>query len=210
MSLGMQLDVYDGVSSVLGDLAAGLEDRIGLNEAIGDSVRNLVIDHLTKISETRHDTAEELGAQPTGHWEDPASYTERTATEEGATVSIRKPGIGRAAHDVTIEPGEDHEWLALPLLAEAYGQRAYRIPDLFFVQPKGKDYALLGRRTGSGKDAQVSWLYLLVESVFQKQDPTLLPTEEEFRVAALQGARDYVDYLLRRSEIGDRRSGGRN
>ena len=43
--------------------------------------------------------------------------------------------------------------------------------------------------------ADTVW-YWLVKSVFQPHGRTLLPNEEQCRLAALEGVRDYMDRLL--------------
>lgn len=203
MSIGITINVTDTVRPALTALANGLGDRSGLHEAIGRECLALTRDHLLHIAQTRHATAERLGAAPSGHWGQAAEKTTMRSDADAATITINQPGIRRAAQDVTIVPTGGKKWLTIPLVAEAYNQRAYRLQGLFFVKPKDGDHALLGRREGSGKAAAVTWLYLLKQSVFQKQDRTLLPPDEAYGQAALVGAASYVDYLLLRA-------GGRN
>jgi hypothetical protein len=38
--------------------------------------------------------------------------------------------------------------------------------------------------------------YWLVKSVHQRQDRSLLPTDEEYRLAALEGVRDFLDRVV--------------
>lgn len=217
---GLEIEVFDGASPMLTRLVNGLTNRQPLNARIGADERALVEEHLRQISLSRHDSAEALGASPTGFWGDADKRVTSTADADGATLSLTHPGIGRAFHAVTITPGDGKQWLTLPLLAEAYGQRAYRFPDLFFVQPKGKDFALLGRRAatrgparkgkatdynesgdgigraGGDSSQEVSWLYLLVHEVHQQQDRTLLPSDEEFTQTARVAATEYLDRIL--------------
>jgi hypothetical protein len=115
---------------------------------------------------------------------------------------VKQVGIRRAAHDVDIAPGAGKQWLTIPIHAAAYNQRAYRMAGLFFVQPKGKDFALLGRREGEGKGAGVVWMYLLKRSVHQKQDRTLLPSDAEYIAAAETGIGKYLIYLRTRKSTG--------
>ena len=93
------------------------------------------------------------------------------------------------------------DWLTIPIAAAGYGVRARRIAGLFFVKPKGKNFALLGRRTGTGK-GDVQWVYLLVHHVHQKQDRSLLPPDEDYRIAAKIGAESYIAYLQQRGTGG--------
>jgi hypothetical protein len=180
----------------LGRLVAGLSDtgRAHLHEMILGRVLELTREHLREIAQTRHDTANKLGASPTGHWAQAAEKTSGTYDETAATVTVSQPGIGRVAHPITILPGPGKEALTLPLIAPAYGQRAYRVPGLFVWKSPTSGNAFLAQSEGH-PGALVLW-YLLVKSVVQEQDRTLLPSDELYRAAALQGCVDYADYLL--------------
>jgi len=193
MSYGIAIDVRDAISPYLDAIQDGFGNPKGLHEFIANEELELIRDYLLTEVATRHKTASALGATPSGHWGDPQSYTSASWDDEAATVAIRKAGIGRAVHDVDIEPGAGKQWLTIPLIAEAYNQRACRMAGLFFTQPKGKGYALLGRRTEKG--VPPTWVYLLVKSVHQAQDRTLLPTQQAMVVAADIGARKYLKTL---------------
>lgn len=208
MSVGLTITIEDAeVRGMLDSLYAGLrEDVAELNESVGESVRDVVRDYLIELSNdpSRHRSATELGAEPSGFWGRAAKLTTFSASTGGATVSVESPGIGRVAHDVTITPGEGKQWLTIPLVAAAYNQRAYRTDNLFFVKPRGRDYALLGRRTGTGGDAAVQWFYLLVKSVYQTQDRTLLPSDEKLTRTAVKAVKRYVDHLANLQKGGAR------
>ena len=47
-----------------------------------------------------------------------------------------------------------------------------------------------------GKPGAGTVWYWLVKSVFQPQDRTLLPNDEQYRLTALKGVHDYMDRLL--------------
>lgn len=169
----------------------GLRSRAGLHEAIGRQALARTRDHLINIAGTRHATAERLGATPSGHWAQAAEKTTMTSSGQSASISINHPGIGRVAHDVEILPTRGL-YLTIPLIAGAYNQRARRVKGLFFVKPEGADHALLGKRDGEG----VEWWYLLVTSVRQRQDRTLLPSDEEYQQALRDGVLNYAEYLV--------------
>jgi hypothetical protein len=220
MSIALSINVRDAVGPQLAALESGLGgDLSGLHEAIGTRARNLVIDHLTEVAKTKHKTADALGAPPTRHFEDPASYTTASADREAATIGIRKVGMGRALHDVTIRPRAPRKFLAIPAIAAAYGQRAYRIRGLvaivngdrgvLMMPQAGKSETYRTRRyrgpdrfttveKKGGKFGTV-W-FVLVRKVEQKQDRSLLPSDAEFQLAAKQGALDFIDYLLARGK----------
>lgn len=201
MSLGLSLfiNVEEHVSARVGALVAGLTGtgRKHLHELIGSKARVLTQDHLREIARTRHDTANRLGAKPTGHWAQGTDKTRVKSDAEGVTVSIFQPGIGRAAHDVDIYPGPGKKFLTIPVRAEAYGQRAYRMPDLFVFKSRTTGDLFLAKRQDDR--SKLVLYYLLVPSAHQKQDRTLLPTAKQYTHASLEGVRDYVDLLLRAS-----------
>lgn len=173
-----------------------ITDRTELNVSIGGRAEKLTESHLVAIAQTRHATAQRLGASPSGHWGQAAEKTSFEADAEGATITINQPGISRAAHDVKIEPGPGKKYLALPAIAAAYNQRAYRLPDLHPIvrSIEGEKRAIgLGKKDAAGTETVWYWL---VKSVTQTQDRTLLPSDEEYRLAALAGIGDYIDRLL--------------
>lgn len=200
MSIGLEINIRDpGVDELLDRFLAGLTDLQPLNEQVGTRGTELTRNHLVAIAQTRHATAQRLGATPTGHWGQAAEKTSFEANQEGAIISIDQPGISRVAHDVTIVPDAGKKYLTLPAIAEAYGQRAYRVPDLTLMirMVDGSRRAVaLARVEGEGKDRTETVWYWLVKSVTQTQDRTLLPSDEEYNLAALAGCRDFVDRLL--------------
>lgn len=189
----MNITISDLVSPKLGALIARLSPtgRQDLNRAMGYEVQRLTVDHLRQIAATRHNTANKLGGTPTNHWAQaaekvaqPSSLT--SVTGLGATLTINHPGITRALRDVTIKPKEAKS-LAIPVRGLAYGRRPAELWDrLNLFIPKGRRF--IAMRTGK----KITVLYLLVRSVTQKQDRSLLPTDAEFHKAAARGALQYL------------------
>lgn len=124
---------------------------------------------------TRHATANRLGATPTAHWSNPASYIH--LHEEGgkqSSISITRPGIERAVRDVTIRPSKARA-LTIPLKALAYGKRPGELSQTSgqkLFRPKKSRLLGIKRADGSFEP-----LYVLAGSVFQKRDPSLLPPQ---------------------------------
>lgn len=197
MSIGLTIEVKSAeLEARLQKFMAGLSDRTELHEGIGARATELTRNHLVAIAQSRHATAERLGASPTGFWGQGVEKTTFTADEKGATVSIRQPGVGRAFHDVTTEPGAGKKYLTLPAIAEAYGKVARSVPDLTAMirWKDGQRRAVaLAKVSGKGKERTETAWYWLVKSVRQKQDRTLLPSDEEYRLIALVATRDYLD-----------------
>lgn len=118
---------------------------------------------------------------------------------DGNTVSvpISIPGITRALHDIVIRPVEARA-LAIPANEAAYGisPRRYNVnhpkgsPDALF-RPKDKDYLA---KTDSAGNLVV--MYVLKNSVTQRQDRTLLPSDEAMNEAFSNAVHDAVEAIL--------------
>lgn len=118
---------------------------------------------------------------------------------DGNTVSvpISIPGITRALHDIVIRPVEARA-LAIPVNEAAYGisPRRYNVnhpkgtPDALFI-PKGKNY--LAKTDNAGN---LIVMYVLKDSVTQRQDRTLLPSDEAMNEAFSNAVHDAVEVIL--------------
>jgi hypothetical protein len=195
MSASLEITVDDaGSRELLALLAIGPEEQRQIHARIAAQAGELTRNYLTEMAQTRHETAETLGATPTGFWAQAAESVQARSSDAAATVSIRSPGIGRVDHDVTIE-AEDGGYLTIPVEQQAYGVRAAELGrqmDLFVIRTAGA--LVLAARIPGQKIAQVE--YLLVPSVFQKQDRTLLPSDEAYFAAGKAGIRDWVNFQL--------------
>jgi hypothetical protein len=198
--LSLSVDVVNRVSPAIQAVTRELTDLRGLHNAMGYAARTLTRNHLIELAGSRHDTANRLGAKPSGHWAQAAEDTTFESDANSATVTIAHPGIGRAMHDVTITPGSGKKFLTIPLIAQAYDLRAAAVwaaEELFIAKAKdqsGKDYAVAGKRLSDGSFQ--AW-YLLVPSVHQAQDRSLLPSDTEYERAAVDGAIDYLQFVRR-------------
>ena len=99
-------------------------------------------------------------------------------TNNGQKVSgeivIDVPGITRAYRDLHISP-KNSKHLTIPLHRSAYGKRATEFSDLFVVTKKnGKKF--LAQKNGNG----ITFMYFLANSVHQKRDKRLMPSDETF------------------------------
>jgi hypothetical protein len=194
MSLSVSVQVRSPQLALLVAQLSG-EKKVELNRAMAISVRELTRRHLTKLSGERHATANKLGASPSGHLGQAVRAVEAaeiTAEDGGASFVINHPGLGRAFHDVTIAP-KNAKALTIPVAAIAYNRRAGQFNNLYVWKSKTTGNAFLAMRDpGADKHARPILVYLLVRSVTQKQDRTLLPSQEEWESAAAQGALDFI------------------
>jgi hypothetical protein len=176
--------------------------RRNLHQAMGEEVQVLTAGYLRRLAEDRHDTAKALGAQPTGFLgtaaEKVAGSDALTADSDAATLTIDHPGMRRAFGPVTISPTSAKS-LAIPIHAIAYGKRAaFLWNQLSLFIPKGCNF--IAMKGPDGKS--IIPLYVLVRSLTQKQDRTLLPSDEEFEGAAIKGAENFYSAAKRRAAGG--------
>jgi len=175
----------------------GPQARTRLHNRMALGVREATRDYVREEAGKRHATAERLGGSPTGHLEQAAQAVEGApiaADGEHATLTINHPGLGRAFHDVTIVPKNGARALTIPVAGAAYGRRAGEF-DLFLFRSRVTGNAFLALRQ-SEKGARPLLMFLLVSSVTQPQDRTLLPSDEAWTEAAGEAAREWFHQEL--------------
>ena len=214
MKLDVSIEADDEVTPWLARIARDIEagrDVNGINGFMARRLAAVTRDYLRKEALVRHKTADRLKAKPTGHLEKGAENVTARPEADGIVIELPIPGIERAFKDVTIVPTLS-KWLTIAATAEAYGRRARSFSDLR-VQFFGKD--LMGlvkaeqtelktrKRRGFSVDQVVGEdgkkrgvvYYWLKKSVFQKQDRTLMPSDEDLLQAAEDGAEAFVQAL---------------
>lgn len=175
-----------------------------LYRTIADRVENLVRRHILRIAPAHHIWANRLGAQPTGHLTKGARLTHSTSGSDYAEVIIPIPGMSRAFRPLAIIP-QKAPALTIPISAQSYGQRVARMRQLGWVlfRPPAKGAHLTSRAPRrydsykdmllGSKDGEAVPLYLLKKRVEQRQDRSLLPSDDEIgdtANAALAGIMD--------------------
>lgn len=213
---GIDVTINDPVSADIAQLMRGLgAKRKHLNEYIAGRVAVLVIDNFARLQATKRN---KLGAPSSGYFADAAEGTHVKATNDVAIVSINHPGISRAVRDITISPGPGRKFLAIPVIAEAYNKRAYDVTGLvaivsgdkgvlmkpskadpnWVVTYKSRKYSGPNKfttRTIQGGEFGTVW-FVLVRTVHQKQDRSLLPSDAAIAIAADQGVNAFTEELL--------------
>lgn len=155
--------------------------RIELHQAMGTEVQVATAAHVREIAGSRHGTAARLGASPTNFLAQAADKIESPAAlgsdANASTLTINHPGMVRAFRDVKIGPGPKR--LSIPMNAIAYGRRISEFAEVQIVHkgdPVRQDIAA----------------FILVRSVTQKQDRSLLPSEDEWEKAGARGALNFL------------------
>lgn len=196
--MSTSVEVLNKLSPAMRRAAQDLEGagRIDAAMEAGEEVRTLVVNHLRDLAQTRHDTANRLGASPSGFIAQAADAAGAAgvlvADEGGATLSLRHPTVARAFGPVHIEPKRGKA-LAIPLAALAYNRRPreWDRSELFLWKSKTSGNAFLARRQAD-KNAPLDLMYLLVRSVTQPQDRSLMPSDEGIAAAAVTGITRYI------------------
>ena len=102
------------------------------------------------------------------HW-DPNKVKNGSSSKLNGETIVDIESAGRAYHDVTIRPVRARH-LTIPIHQSAYGKKVSDFNDLF--KPKGKN--ILARNV----DGNLVAMFALAKSAFQKQDSSLMPTDE--------------------------------
>jgi hypothetical protein len=154
-----------------------------LHAAIAPAIERLSRDYIAEQSTFRHGTARSLGGRPTGELARAARKVTSRSNETEATVQFGSPLMARAFRDVTIRPGAGKKYLTLPLSGPAYGTKIRRFRGKLTFLRSGPNLVAVefekGRKIGTAH-------YLLVRSVRQKQDRTLLPSAARYTEASTE------------------------
>ena len=102
------------------------------------------------------------------HWDSNKVTSGKSIGLEG-TTNVDIEGAGRAYHDVIIRPVRA-KMLTIPMHSDAFHHSARDFNDLF--KPKGKN--ILARNVNGNLVA----MFALAKSAFQKQDSSLMPTDD--------------------------------
>lgn len=195
MSVALQINVQDGASPVMQQFMAKMRGRLTMHRKVGRRVQNCIRDHLIKLGNSRHNTAAKLGATPTGFLSQAAEKVGRNeavvASQEAAVITLNHPGMKRAFQAITILP-KTAKCLTIPNVAEAYGNRFDSVLRKYGVVSEKTGKLVLPPRADGKR-----W-FLLVPKAHQKQDRSLLPTDQEMKAAALDAATEYVAAIVGR------------
>lgn len=102
------------------------------------------------------------------HWDPNKVTSDKGVGLEGIT-NVDIPGASRAYHDINIRPVRA-KMLTIPMHSDAFHHSARDFNDLF--KPKGKN--ILARNV----NGELVAMFALAKSAFQKQDSSLMPTDE--------------------------------
>lgn len=155
---------------------------------MGKSLQELIAQWMRDLNASR-------GKHPSQHF-NPSGIHEPIVEDNKVSVPIYIPGITRALHDIIIRPVEAKA-LAIPVDVSAYGiqPREYNsihpkgTKDALFI-PRGKNY-LARNNNGS-----LVVMYLFRDEVFQRQDTSLLPSDEQMNDTIMNAVFNSVEAIL--------------
>jgi len=198
----IQVDIR-GIEESMADLQRirnAFADRAPMHARLATDVKDFTRKYL--VGDSRHATAAKLGAIPTGHRTrigESENMIEADSDSQRAVLRIpASTGLGRAFHDVTLVPGSGRTYLTVPACARTYGKSVRDFPEGTFK------FAIFKTHRGpcpvflwAGKGGTVA--YWLRREIIQKQDRTLLPSDEGYIKAGRESARTYLVNVLRLS-----------
>jgi hypothetical protein len=180
--------------------------------------------HITNAAKTRHKTADKLGAQRSGYFEQAAQNIEATGTRRGAEVTINNSSgiFARTWGPVRVRV-QRGTWLAIPAHKNSYGKSPLNFPGMldfvklkeglaaWFLRDKPKTEKrrepLIGPRkpmtatrarkadTTTTKAKRVVYFWGKHETTLP-QDRGLLPTDEDLIQLAAEGAQAQIDHEI--------------
>lgn len=200
----------EGVEQVKATFDAALspEDCRWMNREIGFTVQWRTADHIAKASDTRHRTADRLGAPHSGFLEFAPGRVKSESTHvnedgsrgliesENATaysvdvVICNTPGLTRAFHDLVITP-KKAKALTIPINAVSYAHSAGQLRSRGWKMHR-EGRVLKGSQTGG----ETLSLYVLCGRVVVPQDRGLLPTESGIAEWAAETAEVFIERRL--------------
>ena len=193
--LNIQVTGQDAVDRDLRCLLSGLSDRSQLHAAIATEATEMTREYLQGLG--RHGTADRLGAAPTNFRERNAVSLQPSCDQSAAYIIIpRNTGLGRAFHDVVIVPGSGKTYLTIPACARTYGKVVRDFPEgtfKFEVLHAHRPFPVL-KFVDNGEIG-----YWLKRKVCQKQDRTLLPSNDAWGEVARRTSIAYVNKIMQQA-----------
>jgi hypothetical protein len=194
----IKVSITDKVSQSLRAIQQRLDGpgKAEASQAMGIEAQITVCEHLSMLAASRHDTANRLGASPSNFLAtavDAAAASGVLSSDyDSATLTLRHPAIARAFRDISIEP-KTAKALTIPINAIAYNRRAGQFEGIFRMGGK----PILAIKQGDS----VLPLFLLVRSVTQKQDRSLMPSDDELANAGARGLTNFIHGAMQASNL---------
>jgi len=169
--------------------------RPEIRKVMGRAVATLLRRHFTKLDKQR---ANKLGGKRTHFYGQARRSVQQPelVAGDGVKVAINHVGIAQRFFGglIRARPGSK---LTIPVHPAAYGKRAREFSDLDAIYFDDGD-GILARPNAESPNGIGEVYYRLLSEVDQKEDPAVLPTEEEQLEAALGAGEQHVRTLIGR------------
>ena len=191
MNVTIQVDVSGHPEALLQRMEQALKpEQIG--PLLGRAGVNLLREHFVQLDSSRPNA---LGGERTHFYSSAAEGTSFTVDAEGALLAVNKIGIRQRYYGGTVEAKD--KLLTIPARAETYGHRASEFNDLRCITFKSGAKALVELPAAKGDKLVV--MFWLRESVTQRADPTVLPSDEAMYTALNDTASEYLALITERA-----------
>ncbi len=207
MSFGFTIDVSGDARPQFARVIDNLR-RPDLRKVMGRAIATKLRTHFSERDKTKPN---KLGGKRTHFWGDVRRSVQQPQLigGDGIQVAVNHVGAAQSFFGGDIEP-VNVDWLTIPARAESYGKRAREFDDLHFVffraglaaLVQNEQTSLVRPNQNRKKDRGVGPIapettgggifYWLVDHVYQKPDPTVLPEEEELRDVAFDAGDKYL------------------
>jgi hypothetical protein len=184
-SVSIRDEVPQALSSIVRQLTAGLSGMKKINAAVGRAAAQHTKAHLFDLAGKRHRPGVALN-----FYEDAADAVSHRDLGGGVEVKIDKAGMAQRFYGGTIRAvNYSHLWI--PVADESEGKSAGEFDDLVpIISPlTNKGVALQGDKV----------LFALVEEITQEEDPSVLPTSDEYAEVSVGAIDKLVTSLLRQN-----------
>jgi hypothetical protein len=155
---------------------------------MGTGMRDVIREHFLDVANDtqHHQSAESLGAERTGFYQEAYENTQAARVEgDNVVVSIDQEGLAQRyfGGDISGRP-----LLTIPARSEAYGHRAREF-DLKLVKFPSGIYALIDPNEEQHEGSVYYWL---VREVHQVGDTSILPTADQTIGAAIAAGQKHI------------------
>lgn len=196
--LTIDVSGMDEAAWMLQALHSGLANRGRLHAEMAVNALQATQQYLR--SDTDHTTAQRLGATPTGFRAKSAQRITAASDDDAAILRIpRNTGLGRAFADLVIAPTNGRTYLTIPGCAETYGRGVRDFPEDAFdfaILHAHRPFPVLLWAADGGGHRKGDVAYWLRRKVLQKQDRTLLPSDDTYREIGRRTCVAYISNLV--------------
>lgn len=176
MAKGTGVVITDTALPALKRVRTRVQSR-ALRNAVGFGVKELLQDHFFQLDRTRPNR---LGGKRSHFYAKAAQATFHKVVSKGVIAGTAHPGMAQRFFGGTIRPRKAKA-LTIPIHPEAHGKRAREFDDLALIQTGTPGVAILAK---TGKNTFIPF-FILLRSVFQEPDPTVLPKDSVILNVAL-------------------------